>query len=336
MSKFAILFVLFLFCSQHALAQSFKKMKGVTVILPPDSLIHNPFEEIVSLGADWVCLVPFGFCKKPNYHIGYNQKDHWWGLQFEGIRHYIKEAKSLGLRVMLKPQLYVADSWPGDLDFDNDSDWKNWEYQYSTFLFDIIDIAQIEGAEMLCIGAELNNSIRQRSSYWQELILKIKKRYHGQLTYSANWDAYTEVDFWHLLDYIGISAYFPILDSRSASVIQLEKSLKKIAAKLERYAYRHGKPLIFTEYGYLSVDGCAYQHWVLEEKIEDLEANEKCQSNAYQAIYNTYWDMPVWKGGFLWKWYPLNQGHEGRLEKDYTPQGKQTEEVIRQQFLKTK
>ena len=39
-----------------------------------------------------------------------------------------------------------------------------------------------------------------------------------------------------------------------------------------------------------------------------------------------------WAGGFLWKWFPDGMGHEGYPEKDYTPQDKPAELIIKKWF----
>ena len=92
--------------------------------------------------------------------------------------------------------------------------------------------------------------------------------------------------------------------------------------------------VLFTEYGYLSVDHTAYRHWEHEENIYNLAVNESAQANALDAFYSTWVKENIWAGGFLWKWYPDRKGHQGYFEKDYTPQGKKAEEVIKKWFTK--
>ncbi|MEZ4950744.1 MAG: hypothetical protein R2784_15360 [Saprospiraceae bacterium] len=92
---------------------------------------------------------------------------------------------------------------------------------------------------------------------------------------------------------------------------------------------KQSKPLLFTEYGYLSVDKCTWKTWEIEKQIHDYPINQTAQANAYQALFDTFWDKSYWAGGFLWKWFPEMKGHEGYPEKDYTPQGKEAERVVR-------
>ena len=105
--------------------------------------------------------------------------------------------------------------------------------------------------------------------------------------------------------------------------------------RLKKFSNHHNKPILFTEYGYLSVDGCAYKTWELEKKRRELPANEKAQSNALEALYSSFWDESWWAGGFLWKWYPNGVAQEGRRAKDYTPQGKVSERTIKKWYQKS-
>ena len=92
------------------------------------------------------------------------------------------------------------------------------------------------------------------------------------------------------------------------------------------------KPVLFTEYGYLSVDGCCGKTWELEDKIKACEVNEDCQANAIEGILSTFANEDWWAGGFLWKWFPNGHGHEGYPLKDYTPQGKSALKTLKRYY----
>lgn len=98
---------------------------------------------------------------------------------------------------------------------------------------------------------------------------------------------------------------------------------------MSSFASKLNKQILFTEFGYLSVDGCAGKTWELEQNINQLPVNEKAQATAYEALFEHFWKKDWWAGGFLWKWFPNDQGHEGYFEKDYTPQGKLAEKKLR-------
>ena len=103
---------------------------------------------------------------------------------------------------------------------------------------------------------------------------------------------------------------------------------KNIANKLKLFSKQNNRKILFTEYGYLTVDGCADKCWELEGKVNQLNQNQKAQANSFEALYSTYWSKDYWAGGFIWKWFPEGMGHEGYKSKDYCPQDKEAENII--------
>jgi len=76
------------------------------------------------------------------------------------------------------------------------------------------------------------------------------------------------------------------------------------------------------------VDSCGWRNWELEKGINNRNINEKAQANCYEALFESLSDVHWWAGVFVWKWFPNMRGHEGYPERDYTPQGKQAEQVL--------
>ncbi|MEL6865638.1 MAG: hypothetical protein AAFP19_14520, partial [Bacteroidota bacterium] len=68
--------------------------------------------------------------------------------------------------------------------------------------------------------------------------------------------------------------------------------------------------------------------------IQRLNINEQAQANALEALYSSFWQEPFWAGGFIWKWFPNMTGHEGYPGKDYTPQGKKAEAIVKSWYQK--
>ena len=154
------------------------------------------------------------------------------------------------------------------------------------------------------------------------------------MVYAANWDDYQKVPFWDELDYIGVDAYFPLVNEKTPSIKSLKKAWKPVRNKLWGFSVMKNKPILFTEFGYLTVDNCAHQTWELEKVINECKINQQAQANALQALFETFYGEEFWAGGFIWKWFPEGQGHEGYPAKDYTPQGKLAENILRDFYLK--
>jgi len=313
-----------------------QRINGLTAVATPDSFLTNPYPRLAETQANWVCLVPYGFSRMGQTALWYNVDRQWWGEKPEGVIHNIALARRQNLKVMLKPQVYVPGSWPGDLDFKTDAEWEAWEKNYTEFINFFLDLAIEYEVEMFCIGTEFKNSIKKRPAFWSKLISDLRCRYAGELTYSSNWDNYENVPFWNLLDKVGVSCYLPLSEESTPALKTLKKAWSKKLKNFRSFYKKTGKQILFTEYGYLSVDGCAGKTWELEKKVNSLNINEQAQANAFEALYSMMWDEKFWAGGFIWKWFPNGQGHEGYVERDYTPQDKMAEGVVTRWFTKDK
>lgn len=333
-----ILNVLYAFVSKVALPINSElfTIKGITVVAPPKEIGAPAFKKLKEIHTEWVSFVPYGFTKKGQTDIRYNLEWQWWGEKIKGVESCILEAKKQGLKVMLKPQVFINGGWIGDMDFATETEWKAWEKSYRIFIMDYLTLASKHQVEMFCIGTEFNIAIVKREKYWKELIKDARKIYKGKITYSANWDNYVKANIWKDLDYVGISSYFPLSEAKNPTVGLLLKEWKPIVKKLKSFANLQNKKILFTEYGYMSVDGCAGKAWEIEKMKEKLNINHYAQSNAYDALWTAMSNEPFWAGGFLWKWFPDGMGHEGYPEKDYTPQNKPAELIIKKWFNQTR
>lgn len=309
-------------------------ISGVTLVAPPSPFENNPMPRLDSVGAAWISLIPYGFTRSGQTKLSYNLDRQWWGEKLVGIKESVHLAHKSNIKVMLKPQVYIPGNWIGDFKLNSNEEWLLWEAEYKNYIMSYALLAEEMGVEMLCIGTEMRQSVKLRPEFWLGLIASIKEVYTGKLTYSANWDSYNSVHFWDQLDYIGLSAYFPLSEEKTPKVSDLLKKWKTINSELEDYSKNHQKQILFTEYGYLSVDGCAGKTWELEKNISNLKINELAQANSIGALLANFTQQEWWAGGFLWKWFPNMQGHEGYPEKDYTPQDKQAEKVLSKYYSK--
>lgn len=336
-SSIAVVLFLFIFFNSHF--SIFKdeeiKIKGITMVAPPDPFPENPMEAIKNTNANWIAVIPYAFSRKgkPEVHFQISG-GQWWGERPEGIRESIRLAKEAGLHIMLKPQVWMHDEWVGNMDFDMEEDWKRWEKDYRSYILQNVKLAEELKVDMVCIATEYNIAAIKRANYFRTLINEIKSIYSGKLTYCASWNDYQNIPFWEVLDYIGISAYFPLIDEATPNIDKLLEAWKHLTPEMEHLSNRVNKPILFTEFGYLSVDGCAGKSWEIEKRVDQLNINQKAQSIAYDALFKSFWEKPWWVGGFVWKWFPNGAGHEGYPEKDYTPQGKEAESVLRTWYSK--
>jgi hypothetical protein len=152
--------------------------------------------------------------------------------------------------------------------------------------------------------------------------------YGGALTYGAGWNEVYEVPFWDALDFIGLSAYYPLVDGPSPDKAALARAWHPLLDRLEALSRRWRKTIVFTELGYRSADAAAWKQW---EVRRDAPVNLRLQADAYAAFFDAVWPQPWFGGVYWWKWlsFPDDGGPE---DNDYTPRGKPAEDVLRRYY----
>jgi hypothetical protein len=307
------------------------KINGVSFTAPSNVIDSNSFVPIKNVGAKWICLIPFGFASQGNPTLQYNLPQQYWGERKDGLIECTRLAREQHQSIMLKPQIWITDgSYTGEYGFQNESNWQSWETQYRNFILFYAHLADSLQLEMLCIGTELKTFVANRQTYWETLIDSIKTIYHGKLTYASNWDDYNQFPHWRKLDYIGVDSYFPLSSSTTPGVDELRNAWNQTFNSMKSFSMDIGKPVLFTEYGYRSINACAQMPW---ESGNSTAINLQGQANAYEAFYKKFYPECWFAGGFIWKWYD-DPSAGGSNDDDFTPQNKPAQEIIHTYFTK--
>ena len=312
------------------------QMHGITLMAPMDTFAFDPMKTISEISCDYIAVVPYAFTPHDESKVYYNHPHQWWGERSEGVRTTIDLAHKRNMNAMLKPQVWIHDVWVGDHHYNNEDDWKIWETDYRSYILHFAQIAEETDVALYCIGTEFKKATIMRTEFWSSLIDDVRKIYSGQLTYCANWDEYDKFPLWDKLDLIGISAYFPLTDTHTPSVVELKKRWSPIKKSLKKFSQKYNKKIFFAEYGYMSIDGCAGKTWALEPHRRETPSNQLAQSNAFEALWSTFCDEEFWLGGFLWKWFPGGIDEHTYYLHDYTPQNKSSIEVLKRFFYESK
>jgi len=309
-----------------------EKINGVSFVaagIPIDSSHVNP---VVRVNANYAAIMPFGFTRSLNNpKINYNWDGQWFGERKEGVAQYIKELRKENIKIMLKPQIWVSrGEFTGYIQMNNEKDWLALQDAYSNFILEFAKQAEELKIEIFCIGTELEKFIKNRPDYWMNLVNKIKEIYKGKLTYAANWDEFKRTPFWEQLDYIGLDAYFPLSDKKTPSVEDCKNGWAKHKSLIKKYSDSIAKPILFTEYGYRSVNFTGREPWKVDRSENDV--NLQAQVNATQALYETFWNEEWFAGGFVWKWFLQHNDVGGENNNRFTPQNKPAEETLKTQY----
>ena len=281
------------------------------------------------LASDAVALVPYGFTSadKPT---AIRRAGNSIGTESdESLRVATADARQLGLRVMMKPQIWLSyQVWPSDIDFETDQEWDAWFESYESWILSYALLAEELRVDLFCVGTELTHPALERPEQFRQVIAKVRRVYHGPLTYAANWyQEFEALTFWDALDLVGLDNYYPLADSADSGEEQLRVAAARVADRIEAVALRVRKPVIFTEVGFPSVRAAG------TAKHEGSPTDLERQALLYRVTFETYWSRSWFYGFYWWKWFsdPKNAGPGG---DEWTPRGKPAERVVADWYAK--
>ncbi len=310
-------------------APFYKGISFVATSKPIDSSAITPLKTKYS--ASHAAVIPYAMMRDlKSAEVLYDDDRGWWGEKTVGAKATIKLMHDQNIAVMLKPQVWIwHGEYTGFIDLETEAQWQQLENSYERYIMTFAQLAQDTQVELFCIGTELESFVAARPDYWNKLITKIKTVYTGKLTYAANWDSYALVPFWEQLDYIGVDAYFPMCDSKTPSAVNAKASWKKFKLDLSSLSRKRNKPILFTEYGYISADYAGREPW--KDARDEHEVNEAAQKILLETQYNEIWNEDWFAGGFLWK-HHTEYGRRS-LDKQFTTQDKIAEKTVKERYL---
>lgn len=329
---FIILFLQFILVCSSCAQKEPQKINGVSFVASGKEAKKKNIDPVVKIHANYAAVMPFGFIRnKETPEIIHNTERQWFGETEAGITQYAQLLQEQDIAIMVKPHIWL---WHGEftgfLKMETEAEWQRLETSYTSFILTYARAAQKMNAEIFCIGTELEQFIINRPEYWLQLISEIKKVYKGKLTYAANWDEYKRVPFWKELDYIGIDAYFPVSDSKTPSVEEAKAGIQKWKLEMHQISEANERPIIFTEYGYRSVDFAGKEPWVSDRSMTGV--NIDAQTNLTEALIEEMYREPWFYGGFIWKWFIEHDKVGGLENSQFTPQNKPVEQELKAFF----
>lgn len=300
-----------------------ERLDGFNVIVAPghpfgSATAKASLADAKRLGARAIAVVPFLWQSTPaSPHLlrGNDMAD-------AELRAAVRDAHALGLAVLVKPHVWVPESWAGVVAMKSEEDWLEWFANYRRELERIARIAAEEKAEALAIGTEL--SLTTRRPEWNELIGAARGVYRGRLLYIAhNVEEAETVPFWDRLDAIGVTLY-PSLgadDDRDGR----RDVMRATADRLDMLAVLTGKSIVVGEIGLRSAEGAAAKPW------ESVEERASTPDPALQAAVLADWlailDRPAISDVMIWRWF-TDPHAGGSTDTDFTVQSKPAERVL--------
>jgi len=289
------------------------------------------FRALAELGVDWVSIHTWDPLQRGAHSPDWAEPRR--PLVILNLPAIVRNAHAAGLKVMVKPHLEMRGYettgeelrilrgtdeaarkklfariraeeegrprvWHNDIEMKTEADWRRWFARYEAYTLSYVDQAASAGADAFCVGRETDKAAIAREADWRRLIARVRERFRGPLTYSANFDGYDRIAFWDALDVIGISAYFPLATRPSPSSEDLAGAWEKVMAPLEAFARQRNRRVVFTEIGYPALATAAQRPW--EENPG--EADVWLQARLYEAALQAVYKHPFLAGSFFWLW----------------------------------
>lgn len=282
------------------------------------------------MGSNALAIIPYSYIEDVNEpapfyfsHSAGNEND-------EGVVHSAFEAKTLGMFTLLKPQIFVGNSWPGDIEMPSEAKWELFFDYYYRWIRHYAFLAEIHNIDALCIGVEFTKATLKQGDRWREMIKRTRGLYGGKITYAANWGAeFENIEFWDELDFIGLNCYYPLSKKDQPTDEELKAKFDTIKTKVNKVYSRFKKPIVFTEIGFRSIN----MPWKNPHAEGDDSFNEEHQKRCYEIVFNGIDNAP-WCKGILWWKFPSYLEYRGKENSAFTPNNKKAEAVVSKWFLK--
>lgn len=333
-------------------------------------------QKLADTGTEWICIA-----FAPNMK-SYDSPEIVFGdanpnmITDDELRNTIDKARAAGMKPMLKPVVNSADdvwrAWirfyrpvtaeeraagiTGEFDpwgeeprmregeVKDLAKWDEWWDDYTNYIVHYAKIAEETEVPVLCLGCEMN-STEEFEDKWRNLIKKVREVYHGQITYDVNHGNEDKVKWLDDLDFISISAYYPIPGpdgqivetpaETTTSVDEIKAALEPVKKHLAEVSAKWGKPILFIESGVTAVRGCARTPWAHVDERADWPNDDQEQANFYLANFEVFWDEPWFMGWCWWDWPArLYPEASAATDRSFCVYGKEAEQVLREWYAK--
>lgn len=287
-------------------------------------------DRLVPGGVNAVSLIPYAFQRGANSpEIRFPGRDPR-GESEEAIVRGTQDARSRGMAVLVKPQIWLWRGFTGDIAMRSDAEWDAWFRGYREYVVRFAVVAQAAGADLYDVGVELC-ATEARERQWRGLIAAVRAVTGAPLVYSCNWGKGVDgVRFWDALDAIGVDFYDPLSVSARPTDAELEAGARAALRPLAEASIRTRRPVYLTEIGYPSVQG-AWMSPHDEDAPRPFSAGDsaRCARAAFAALEGARWCR-----GLFW-WKAFSDGHgAGAGAKTFNVVGRPIEVEIREGFRK--
>jgi hypothetical protein len=277
--------------------------RGISIVADREAFgsetTHQILKQLREHGFDAIAITGMGRAPDPN-----------GGLESEAeIELLTRRAHLLGMKVLLKP--HHTPRWSREPNVDA------WFRVHEQTMETYARLAARIHADLLSVGYEMGPAYRNEAA-WRKIIARVRALYPGPLTLSPNHgEEFEGIRFWDALDYVGIDNYIPMPPGGDYT---------SIARYFEEVHRKTGKPILFTEAGFASVDGAGREPWAEPDRALSHEEQIRC----YRAVLEAVYTQPWFHGVYWWK--VDTDGLGGPHDRTLTPWRKPVMNLIREWF----
>lgn len=298
----------------------------------------DTLDEIARLGGNWISLTAFARVWDKR-SVGIDLSFERPVLETEqAMARAVEQAHARGLRVLFVPHLWLeSGEWRAEMDLSDPEKAAQFFKNYEQFVLFWAKAAEQAGVDLFSVGVELRSWVTtSQAPSFIELIAKVRQRYHGPLTYAANWDDAEDTVVWGQLDVIGINAFYPLHWEDNASYAQVEAGGLRVRQQVEELSKRHERAVLFTEFGYTTRKDTEIKPWLWPEQLGQVVADEQAQERAYEALLNSMKELPGFAGSVIWRMYSDVADMSQEPDWGFSPWGKRAEAQLRRHFQKAR
>lgn len=281
-------------------------------------------------GANAVSLTPFAFQRDaalPSILLLHERSSGRFAPETDAaVAASAADAAALGLTVVLKPHLWCGNHrWCGEIAMGDDAAWAGWFAEYERVALHYALLAQRLHLPIFAVATELKGTTAHAKE-WRALLARVRAVYDGSLTYCANWgDEVTTLAFWDAFDAIGVSAYWPLVESDDATIESAAARFRTLLRDLQELARRQERPLWFLEAGFPDVKA----PWRSPHRHDGEPDGGVDQGRAYALVLDATAQAHFPDGLFWWKWPSSLEALPATGRHDYWPCGRAAEDVLR-------
>ena len=290
------------------------------------------FRRLASLGVTWVSIHTWDPLQRDLDDPVLAAPDRHFG--FRDLGALVRAAHAAGLRVMVKPHLEMRGYEATDeerrllrgpdsperralvarvesrmasgehlqhnrIAMRSEADWRTWFESYAAYILPYAREARAAGAEMFCVGRELDSTVVQREGDWRALVARIRSEFPraahllGQLRHVGGHRPLGRPRL-----HRGLGLLPAVGAARSRGPPTSRRGGTGALGPLEEASRRWGRLVLLTEAGFPSIPSAARAPWREERTAADVWLQARC----YEATLRSLSRRPRIEGAFFWLW----------------------------------